>query len=216
MSDSSILDKQIVIRLNKSWVAYDLCSVKQAITFLCSEANGEKPGFAIDFETAIDENGEHALVYTNTVSWEEWVKLPVREGDLSIRIGDDRITGEPRYIRCPLVIICAHYNKIPEKRPRLSRGAVLERDGYTCQYSGKKLTRAQLNLDHVLARDRGGKDTWENLVACDKEINTRKGNRLNSEVGLQLIRVPKAPKPTVKVLHASDAKHASQVPFLLK
>ncbi len=207
---SSILSKQIVIKLNKNWVAYDICTVAKAVTFLCSENDGEKPGFAIDYETAVNDSGEHVLVYTNTVAWDEWIKLPVREGDLAIDI------GHGRQIRVPLVVICAHYDKIPEKRPRLSRQAILERDSYTCQYSGKKLAKSQLNLDHVLARDRGGKDSWENLVACEVGLNSRKGNRLNSEMGMKLIRVPKAPKPTVKVLHASDAKHASQVPFLLK
>lgn len=206
---SSILDKQIVVKLNSNWVAYDICTVRQAVTFLCSENNGEKPGSAIDFETAINDSGEQSLVYTNTVGWDEWIDLPVREGDLAINI------GRGRQIRVPLVIICANYAKIPEKRPRLTRQAVLERDGYTCQYSGRKLPKAQLNLDHVLARDRGGRDSWENLVACDKEINSRKGNRLNSDAGLKLIRKPQAPKPTVKVLHAIDARHASQIPFLL-
>jgi 5-methylcytosine-specific restriction endonuclease McrA len=209
MSDS-ILNKQIVIRLNKSWVAYDLCTVKEAVTFLCSEANGQKPGYAIDFETVTDENGEQTLAYTNTVSWEEWCKLPVREGDLAIGI------GHGRQIRVPLVIICAHYNKVPEKRPRLSSGAIWERDGGVCQYTGEKVTRSTGNIDHVQPRDRGGRDTWENMVVARKDINTKKSNRLNSEVGLKLIRVPKAPKPTVKVLRVEDAKHPSQRPFLLK
>ncbi len=213
---SSILDKQIVIKLNKNWVAYDCMTVADACTFLCSQANGTKPGYAIDFETTTDEEGNHALTYTNVVSMDEWMKLPVRDCDLSIGIGIDKVTGLPRLMRVPLVVICASYDKIPEKRPRLTRQAVLERDSYTCQYSGRKLPKGQLNLDHVLARDRGGKDSWENLVACDKDINSAKGNRLNSEAGLKLIRKPTAPKTTVKVLKAADAKHPSQVPFLLK
>ncbi len=92
---------------------------------------------------------------------------------------------------------------------------MLQRDGYTCQYTGRKLPKHLLNLDHVIPRDRGGEDSWENLVASDKEINTLKGNRLNSEAGLKLIRKPVAPKSAVKVLTAADAKHPSQVPFLL-
>lgn len=206
---SSILDKQIVIRLNSNWVAYDVCTVRQAVTFLCSESHGEKPGFAIDFETATNENGQQTLAYTNTVSWDDWIKLPVRENDLAINI------GHGRQIRVPLVIISSHYSKIPEKRPRLTRQAILERDGYTCQYSGRKLPKSQLNLDHVTPRDRGGRDSWENLVTCEQKLNSTKGNRLNSEIGLKLIRIPKAPKPTVKVIKAVDAPHPSQRPFLL-
>lgn len=214
MSDS-ILNKQIVIKLNKSWVGYDIMTVRDAVVFLASELHGEKPGFAIDYEVVTDENGVQSITYANAVAWEDWVKLPVRECDLSIGVGPDPSTSKPRSIRAPLIVICAHYNKVPEKRPRLTRQAILERDGYTCQYSGAKLPKGQLNLDHVQPRDRGGRDSWENLVACDKTINSRKGNRLNSEVGLKLIRDPKAPKSTVKILRAEDAKHPSQKPFLL-
>jgi 5-methylcytosine-specific restriction endonuclease McrA len=214
----SILSKQIVVKLNRSWVGFDVVSVEKSIGFLTSEDpnTGERPGMAIDFETAVDENGEHVLVRAQPVTWEEWIKLPVREQDLAIGIGNDPVTGAPRQIRCPLVVICARYDKIPEKRPRLSTGAIWERDGGICQYTGEKVSRATGDIDHVVPRDRGGKDTWENLVVSKKELNRRKSNKLNREVGLKLIRRPVAPKPTVKVLKAADAKHPTQVPFLLK
>ena len=50
------------------------------------------------------------------------------------------------------------------------------------------------SLDHVLPRSRGGKDSWENLVWTDKDVNARKGNRLPHEAGLKLLSVPRAPK----------------------
>ncbi len=118
-------------------------------------------------------------------------------------------------MRVPKIVICANYDKVPQHRPRLSNAAIWARDGGQCQYTGDKVTRASGNIDHVLARDRGGRDTWENLVVARKDINSLKGNRLNQEVGLKLIRKPQAPKTTVKLLHASEAKHPSQRPFLL-
>lgn len=205
----SILHKEIVVKLNKNWVAFDHMTVAQAVTFLCSEEKGAKPGFAIDFETEVDENGQHVITYTETVSWEQWIKLPVRDKDLAINVSGGK------QIRVPLVVICANYDKIPQIKERLTREAILKRDGYTCQYSGVKLPRAKLNLDHVTPKDRGGKDTWENLVACSVPINSQKGNKLNSEAGLTLIRQPRGPKTRAKVLKAEDAKHPSQVPFLL-
>ncbi len=217
MSDS-ILNKQIVVKLNKLWQAFDTITVEKAIGFLTSENpdTGERPGVAIDFETVVNAEGEYVLTYSQPVKWEDWVKLPVREQDLSIGIGNDPVTGESRRIRCPLVVICGRYDKVPTKAPRLSNGAIWERDGGTCQYTGDKVTRATGNIDHVTPRDRGGRDTWENMVVARKDINTRKSNRLNREAGLKLLRKPVAPRATVKLLKAADAKHPTQVPFLLK
>lgn len=207
---SSILDKEIVVKLNKNWVGFETMTVGKAITFLCSEEKGAKPGFAIDYETVVDEDGKHVITYTEAVLWEQWIKLPVREKDLVINVSGGR------QIRVPLVVICAKYDKIPQIKERLTREAILKRDNYTCQYSGVKLPRSQLNIDHVIPKDRGGaKNTWENQVAAAVSINSRKGNKLNIEAGLQLIRMPKAPKTRAKVLKADDAKHPSQVPFLL-
>ncbi len=216
MSDS-ILQKQIVVKLNANWQGFDVLTVAKAVTFLCSENNGEKPGFALDYETAVDENGETVFISDPVpVAWEDWVKLPVRECDFAIGIGPDPITGQPRSIRAPLVVVCSRYKKLPQKRPRVSAGTIRERDGGVCQYTGRKLSAREGNLDHIYPRSRGGKDSFENLVWADRAVNSLKGDRTPEEAGLKLIRKPVAPKAMVKVLHASDARHPSQVPFLLK
>ena len=64
---------------------------------------------------------------------------------------------------------------------------------YTCQYSGKKLNKDQLSIDHILPISRGGKDTWENMVCCDRDVNSAKSNKLPDEAGLKLINKPKKP-----------------------
>lgn len=194
---SDILDKKIVTKLNSKWQAFEQLTVRQAVTMLCSEQNGDRPGFAMDFVTTKNPDGTTRLEYANPLPWDEWIKLEVRENDLSIMTSRG-------LIRCPLVIICANYDKLPLKTPKLGKEAILKRDGYVCQYSGKRLPRSQLNVDHVVPKDRGGKDTWDNMVASDKDINFTKGNRLNSEVGLRLIRTPVAPKPTVKLVRLED------------
>ncbi len=215
MSDS-ILSKQIVVKLNANWQGFEVMSVARAVTFLCSESNGEKPGFALDYETATDENGQTVFISDPVpVAWDDWVLLPVREGDMAIGISPDPVTGEPRSIRAPLVVVCAKYKKLPERRPRVSAGTIRERDGNVCQYTGRPLSRNEGNLDHVHPRSRGGKDSFENLVWADKKINTLKGDRTPEEAGLKLLRKPKAPKATVKILRAEDAKHPSQLPFLI-
>ncbi len=41
--------------------------------------------------------------------------------------------------------------------------------------------RRDLNLDHVIPRDKGGLTNWENVVCSCIACNTRKGNRLTHE-----------------------------------
>lgn len=210
----NLLDKTLVLKLNRNWQVIAEMSVGAAITFLCSESGGEKPGYALDITTATDENGKQILVSAQPVSWEDWIQLEIRESDLYIGVSKSASNPEGR-IRCPLVVICAHYDKMPMKKPRLSSGNIYERDKGVCQYTGRKLPRQLLNVDHVVPRDRGGKDSWENMVVCDKDINSRKGNRLNHEVGLKLIRAPKAPPSLPASATIKEARHPVWQPFLI-
>jgi len=54
------------------------------------------------------------------------------------------------------------------------------------------LPSGELTLDHVIPRSRGGSSTWENLVACCHTCNRRKGNQFPLEVGMKLMREPRA------------------------
>src|SRR5258708_27976307 len=63
-----------------------------------------------------------------------------------------------------------------------------------CQYCGEAFDRNDLNLDHVVPRDRGGTTTWENVVCSCIPCNTRKGNPLPQEAQMTFIRKPKRPK----------------------
>src|SRR5512144_2352363 len=69
-------------------------------------------------------------------------------------------------IRVPSVIRLLEYRRIPHQTRALSRKNILLRDRNSCQYCGVVLPAAELTLDHVLPRSRGGQSTWENLVAC--------------------------------------------------
>jgi len=57
------------------------------------------------------------------------------------------------------------------------RGAVLDRDGWTCAYCGKETTE----VDHVAPRARGGYSTPANLVAACRPCNKAKGLRTPTE-----------------------------------
>ena len=66
----------------------------------------------------------------------------------------------------PAVIRLLTYRNIPKRTYTVSRKGIMLRDGHTCQYCGKGMSAAKLTLDHVTPKSRGGKSTWENLVAC--------------------------------------------------
>jgi 5-methylcytosine-specific restriction endonuclease McrA len=94
-------------------------------------------------------------------------------------------------IRMPCVIRLREYRRIPHRSLECGRKNILIRDGYTCQYCGKKFSGHDLTLDHVMPESRGGIKTWENLVAACGPCNRRKSNRTPEEAGMPLLRRPR-------------------------
>jgi 5-methylcytosine-specific restriction endonuclease McrA len=170
---SDILNKTIVLVLNRNWQAINVLTPQEAFCMLA--ANGA---------TALEILGESQI---RPVTWDEWITLPIGPRDNEVRT----VRGP---IRVPTVIVAVNFAKVPKKRPKLCAKTIRERDGNRCQYTGKLLKPEDGSLDHVLPRSRGGADTWENLVWSSKDVNTRKGNRLPHEAGLKLLCVPRAPK----------------------
>ncbi|NBC15944.1 MAG: HNH endonuclease [Bacteroidetes bacterium] len=90
----------------------------------------------------------------------------------------------------PSIVRLKMYVRVPFRRIMLSRKNVLRRDGFRCQYCG---SRDRLTVDHVMPKSRGGKDTWENLVAACTSCNNRKGDRTPDEARMPLRRKPFRP-----------------------
>ena len=102
------------------------------------------------------------------------------------------------YLTLPLpsVIKLKQYAKIRRKDIVLSRKNVLKRDNHTCQYCG--IRSVPMTIDHIIPRQRGGEDSWYNLVAACVTCNTLKGNLTPRTAQMKLRK--KARKPTV-ILH---------------
>ena len=94
-------------------------------------------------------------------------------------------------IQVPSVIRLLTYRHIPQQSRALSRNNILLRDRNTCQFCGFAFATSELTLDHVLPRSRGGRSSWENLVASCYQCNNRKGDRTPEEAGLKLQRRPR-------------------------
>lgn len=65
---------------------------------------------------------------------------------------------------------------------------IIERDGSTCRYCGRKLPqRRQIVIDHVIPWSLGGRNTDDNLVVACRPCNIKKGSRALSESDLSLL-----------------------------
>ena len=136
---SDILNKTTVLMLNRNWQAI---GVRTPPT---RSARWPRTSPPLDIE-----GDEHV----RPVQWDEWITLPVREGDHAVRTARGAI-------RMPTVIVAVNFARVPVKRPKLSAKTIRERDGNRCQYTGRVLRVDEGSLDHVLPRSRGGRDTWE-------------------------------------------------------
>lgn len=170
---SSYLCQQVLV-LNRLWQAVNVCSVRRALTLLFQ-------GHA----QAVLEAGDGSF---DTYSFREWRDLSEDEPH------PESIHTISFRIRIPRVILLLVFDELPAKEVKFTRHNIFERDKNTCQYCGRIFDRKDLNLDHVVPRDRGGPTNWENIVCSCIPCNTRKGNRTPQEANLRLIRKPRRPK----------------------
>jgi len=73
------------------------------------------------------------------------------------------------------------------------RRAVFERDGFSCCYCGKSLTKSQVTIDHVIPKSKGGPTSYTNCVTSCKVCNLYKANKTLDQSGLKLLVTPRNP-----------------------
>ena len=91
----------------------------------------------------------------------------------------------------PSVIRLNFYVHLKYKDIVLNRRNILKRDDHRCQYCAKQAT--PLTIDHIVPKNKGGKDSWENLVAACSKCNTRKGDTLLKHMDMKLLKKPRKP-----------------------
>ena len=198
---SDILNKNIVLVLNRNWQAINIRTPADAF---CQMATNVATALDIEVENAVEADSfraprsEFRASAIRPVPWDEWITLPIRDGDNAVRSARGAI-------RVPTVIVAVNFAKVPKKRPKLNAHNIRLRDGNRCQYTGRVLRPEEGSLDHVVPRSRGGMDTWENLVWSAKDVNQRKADRLPHEAGLRLLSVPRAPKELPVTAHLRNS-----------
>jgi 5-methylcytosine-specific restriction endonuclease McrA len=103
---------------------------------------------------------------------------------------------------------------MPRRTVPFSRRNLYRRDGFRCQYCGRKRNTADLSIDHVVPRSRGGRTTWENCVLSCIPCNVRKGNRPAVEAGMALVKAPLRPAWTPYLLVSTAHRRASWAQFV--
>ena len=122
-------------------------------------------------------------------SWQEAVKAAWLERVSIIAEYDEVVHSPSTEIRIPSVVVLKDYVK-PARSAAFTRFNLFLRDEFSCQYCG---ARGDLTFDHVVPRSRGGRTTWENVVAACGPCNLKKGARTLAQTGMQLRRRPRRP-----------------------
>lgn len=186
---SNVLTQKPVLVLNRLWQAINVCSAERALALL----------FTGHAQVVCEHNGEF-----NTFSFGEWCDFSSRYD------GDEIISTISIRIRVPRIILLLFFDRLPSKEVKFTRHNIFERDHSTCQYCGKRFDRKELNIDHIVPRQRGGLTTWTNVVCSCLDCNRRKGSRTPEEARMRLVRKPKKPKwrPFIEIQFVKTADHS--------
>lgn len=135
-------------------------------------------------------NGDYT--YLCQVDWKKAQCLVYSEKAKVLKYSDQLVQGVGKVFRVPAVMLLIKVVRgIYRNRVPFTKKNVLIRDRYTCVYCRRRQTG--LTIDHVIPVSRGGRNDFENCVACCKPCNMRKGARTPNEAGLHLRKRPYQP-----------------------
>ena len=121
--------------------------------------------------------------------WQEAVKASFLDRVVIVAEYETTVRSPSTEIRLPSVVVLRDYVK-PAAWPAFTRFNLFLRDEFTCQYCGAK---GEMTFDHVLPRSKGGRTTWENVVAACGKCNLKKGDMTLARAGMRLARRPVQP-----------------------
>lgn len=146
--------------------------------------------------------------------WQEAVKASFLDRVQIIAEYDEVVRSPSLVMRIPSVVVLKEYVR-PAPYPAFTRFNLFLRDEFACQYCG---AAGEMTFDHVTPRSRGGRTTWENVVAACSPCNLAKANYTLAEARMALRRKPH--RPTAEALRNVGRKfppnhlHESWMDFL--
>ncbi|OGS25102.1 MAG: hypothetical protein A2314_04040 [Elusimicrobia bacterium RIFOXYB2_FULL_50_12] len=161
-----------VLVLNRSFYAIQVTTWQRALTLVYA-----------DHASVVDQQ-------YRTYSFADWQEL-----SQMISSHPAGFVRTPKFrIAIPEVIALKLYDRLPATEVKFTRRNIYEHYNYRCCYCGNKFASADLNLEHVIPRSRGGKTNWSNIVTACIPCNLKKADKLPDEAGMKLLISPSKPK----------------------
>ena len=127
------------------------------------------------------------------ISWQEALCLTYMNKAWIAQTYDSWVHSAKEAFKVPSVVVLYKYIKEEHLTIQCTRANVFKRDSYRCQYCFKSSKEANLTLDHVIPKSRGGLFEWTNIVSACVGCNQRKGCQLLHEIDMKLLRTPRRP-----------------------
>lgn len=140
-----------------------------------------------------------ALLLDNTyfpvriVSWQKaMILILTNRAEIVEEYDDKLVRSVSQSFNLPKIIklFARHKNN---QFVKFTRFNLFLRDNFQCQYCCDKFPVHKLTFDHVIPQSKGGRTSWQNVVACCHPCNLKKSNKSPEQVGMRLFRIPKQP-----------------------
>lgn len=151
-----------VLVLNSNWTAVGLVGLPRAISLLFSTYDDGEPKARI---ITPPPKGNYEVW-----NWSDWSKIKPQ-------FGEDSLISASDIFKIPEVLLLSKYDCMPKQRVNFCRRAIWKRDGFTCQYCGRRPAQDECTLDHILPRSLGGETNWYNCVLACYQCNSQKADR---------------------------------------
>lgn len=169
------------LKINANWAPIEVITVRQAFSDAAAGAVTLlkfSEGYPVPFRL------------------QDWLKLEVEDGE-------DYVTTsrlhELKKILVPRVCITTKFNRIIAKEQRCTLQNLARRYKGRCAVTGRKLAPHEFSREHVVPRAKGGHNGWDNEVLMDRQLNSKRGHKDYSEVGLQKPAIAPEPRPLLPI-----------------
>tara|TARA_B100000609_G_scaffold56200_1_gene43706 strand:- start:583 stop:1095 length:513 start_codon:yes stop_codon:yes gene_type:complete len=130
----------------------------------------------------------------SVISWQRAMTMwCLKKVEVIAEYDERQIHSASSTFRMPSVVRLLQYVRRRYVGVRFSRQNIYARDSHQCQYCGRKAPQVELTLDHVFPKSRGGRTSWENIVACCVQCNRKKGGLTPKEARMKLLKTPIKP-----------------------
>ena len=124
-------------------------------------------------------------------NWQDAIRASISNRVNIIAEYDEVVRSPSIEIKIPSVVVLKQYIR-PTSASAFTRFNLFLRDEFKCQYCGSK---GDMTFGHIVPRSKGGRTTWENVVASCQKCNLRKGSKSIKNAGLSLRQKPIKPDP---------------------